>query len=141
VSEEEHDIQDVQSILGTLIYKIDKELASRGRYKRDKLSWSELAGSELARGSVIISLEEGVLMVGCKHSTYLQLLQLRKKEILQKIQQRYASLQVFSIRGKVESSWQERAKVSTPVVPERDAREEAEFRRILQRMRELGAGS
>ncbi|NIZ19870.1 DUF721 domain-containing protein [Entomospira culicis] len=90
-------------ILAQCLQSIVKELGHRAiSPKREGLAWSTLVGEELARSTYIKSVEEGMLWVGCKHSTQVQLIQMQRRSLLQSLQRAYPSLQIMQIKATVE---------------------------------------
>lgn len=134
--QEEYEIKEIKEILKKYLFSFNKELdLYKYHKKKNKLSWKSIAGKLLADGSYIKSLEDGLLIIGCKHSTYIQILQIEKKNILIKLQKEYPSLRITSIKSIVDEEWfikkEEKNKISSrfPI--------DDEFKVILKRIKEI----
>jgi len=61
-------------------------------------SWNSIAGEDMSSHSTIKDLSNGILLVEADHSGWIQLLQMRKKNILKKVQKTYPELDIIDIR-------------------------------------------
>ncbi|NIZ40383.1 DUF721 domain-containing protein [Entomospira entomophila] len=142
--DEEHEIQRVNVILEDIILNLDQSCKKIPFRKKTSLHWENLADASLAKGSYVQSIQDGVMIIACKHSVYLQLLRMQKRGILQKLRKHYASLAIVDIRGVIDTITTE---VSLPVEKaseneesksENDTDREALFHQIMARFRLLG---
>lgn len=61
-------------------------------------SWTHIAGEDLTSHSTVKDLKNGILLVEADHPGWIQLLQMRKKKILKKVQKNYPELDIIDIR-------------------------------------------
>lgn len=66
--------------------------------------WEKTAGKKLAEYSRIVDLNRKTLVVEVDHPAIIQLLQIRYREILQKIRKKYPELEIDDIRMFVKNS-------------------------------------
>jgi len=68
-------------------------------------SWSSIAGEDMSSHSTIKDLTNGILLVEADHPGWIQLLQMRKKNILKKVQKTYPELDIIDIRIILKNSY------------------------------------
>lgn len=88
-----------------LDFFFDENLAKTARGYQDFFSgWKELVGERIAAHSRILELEKNVLIVEADHPGWIQLIQMRRKEILDAINKAFPSLAVSVISIRLQKS-------------------------------------
>lgn len=80
MEDEGHNIQSVSNILKEVILNIHQSCQDSSSQVRSSLKWENLADKTLAKGSYVKSIHEGVMIIACKHSIYLQLVTMQNEE-------------------------------------------------------------
>jgi predicted nucleic acid-binding Zn ribbon protein len=63
--------------------------------------WEEIAGSELGSRSRVVEVEDGVIVVEVDHPGWLQMLQLRKRSLLQAARGAVPGGRIEDLRGRL----------------------------------------
>jgi len=66
--------------------------------------WEGIAGPELGSRSRVVEVEDGVIVVEVAHPGWLQMLQLRKREVLEAARKPGAGARIDGLRGRVSGS-------------------------------------
>ena len=61
-------------------------------------SWSKIVGQDLAAHSRVRDIQNAIVLVEADHPGWLQMIQFRRKQILQKIRQQYPELSIRDLR-------------------------------------------
>ncbi|MBN2657523.1 MAG: DUF721 domain-containing protein [Spirochaetales bacterium] len=69
-----------------------------GEYSRIFSSWEKIAGQKLSQYSRIVDIDNHSLLIEADHPAIIQLLQLKYREILDKIRRKYPQLQISDLR-------------------------------------------
>jgi hypothetical protein len=88
-------VKDAASLLSAFFDQ--EKLAQGGRYASFFASWKALVGERLAAHSWIADIDRGILIVEAEHPGWIQLLQLRQREILASIAHSYPDFGLKSI--------------------------------------------
>jgi predicted nucleic acid-binding Zn ribbon protein len=109
-------------------------------------AWEAVAGEDIAAHSCVSDVKRGTMIVEVDHPGWLQLLQLKKSQILKDIQGRYPELEIRDMRSFVRSDAGDnnRAIESEPpnepggpvtASPDENSEEYREFKSLLDRLR------
>jgi Dna[CI] antecedent, DciA len=139
MEEKERAIESSSAVVLRYLSQLEGKLPQNTHYPKKKVSWQELAGDALAKGSFIQSMEEGQVMVACKHSTYLQMLQMHKTKLVKELQASYPTLQIMGIKGFIKSNWPSQTEAVVKEVEPSISQEDNEFRAMLRRLKEQGS--
>jgi predicted nucleic acid-binding Zn ribbon protein len=85
-------------------YMRNLQLNMENGYSSVFKSWGNIAGEDMGSHSTVKDLNNGILLVEADHPGWIQLLQMRKKNILKNIQYHYPELDVIDIRFILENS-------------------------------------
>lgn len=88
-------VKDAASLLSAFFD--EEKLTKGGRYAAFFSSWKALVGDRLAAHSWIADIDRGVLIVEAEHPGWIQLLQLKQREILAAIAAAYPDFALKSI--------------------------------------------
>ncbi|WDI34518.1 DUF721 domain-containing protein [Entomospira nematocerorum] len=139
MEDEGHNIQSVSNILKEVILNIHQSCQDSSSQVRSSLKWENLADKTLAKGSYVKSIHEGVMIIACKHSIYLQLVTMQKRRILQVLRKNYPSLAIVDIRGVLDTVETIKEITShTEKKEETDMEKDLLFEQIIMRIRRLG---
>lgn len=85
---------------GDILFRYLKKTYSKmGKtYSEMFRSWERIAGQKLSEHSSIKELEKGTVIVETDHPAYMQMLQMKKGQILNKLQKAYPELDLKAIR-------------------------------------------
>jgi len=113
-------MQKAGDVLKTLFshLKVDIEKSAAPVFS----SWPFIAGEEFSLHSWVKEVERGLLIVEADHPGWVQLLQMRKGEILRKVKERYPALQISDMRVSLGKRKTE-ARDSVRMVPSADTGE------------------
>ena len=73
-------------------------------------SWTKVAGQDIAAHSQVSDVTGGVVVIEADHPGWLQMIQLRRREILQKIQSLYPELGIRELRFFLQQDLKDRAR-------------------------------
>jgi hypothetical protein len=90
---------------GDVLYRLLKDLTQfeqqKKRHKRSGLSWGKMVGVELAANSKIRDVQDGLVLVEVAHNAHLQLLMMKRPQLLIKLRLAYPTLNIFDIKARV----------------------------------------
>jgi Dna[CI] antecedent, DciA len=85
---------------GDLVGKLFRNIDSTEMQTYGELfsSWRAVAGTDIAAHSRILELTRGVLFIGVDHPGWMQILNMRKGDLLSSLAKRYPSLEIRNLR-------------------------------------------
>ena len=91
---------------GDILYRyLEKTCSNIGRkYSEMFRSWENIAGKDLKDHTRIREFIKGTVIIEADHPAYMQLLQIRKTKILEKLKRSYRELNIRNLRIIVDSS-------------------------------------
>ena len=98
-------------------------------------SWESIAGEDAAAHSRILDIQKGTLLVEVDHPAWIQMIQMRYKEILNKVQASFPELAILKIHLKLSVSSPAAAPEETDSVETRDVQEDRNLQDILQSLK------
>lgn len=88
-------IKDAASLLRAFFD--NEKLRQGGQYAEFSASWKNIVGDRAAAHSHVADVERGNLVVEAEHPGWIQILQLRQREILEAVRQRFPELNLRGI--------------------------------------------
>lgn len=76
----------------------DQEARRAGEWSSFFKGWEAVAGNDIAAHSAVRDVKQGTVIIEVDHPGWLQMLQMRKVQILSKMQQRYPALEIKDMR-------------------------------------------
>ncbi len=128
---------------GDVLYRLLQGLTQfdqqKKRHKRSGLSWDKIVGKQLAANSRIKDVQDGLVLVEVAHSAHLQLLMMKRPQLLIKLRLAYPTLNIFDIKAKVVDNFAPVIKESTADNHKPKARmeQDAIFLALLERIRNM----
>ena len=122
----------------------EREAERAGEWSSFFTGWQALAGDDIAAHSTVKDVKQGAVIVEVDHPGWLQLLQMRKSEILGRIKKKYPELDIRDIRiflgaspsREIPTRTERIRQHSPPETKEIENTEEyREFKKMLQRLK------